>query len=289
MRRKAVILLTALLIAVGQLAAQRNALADYRFGGYLLGKGLLRDAATLTHTLSAEDYTPAGLDTMQHLRGYTLYAMQNFGEAAEALSRVTPHSPLYAKSAFYGTICDLEVGSIEGAKSRLDRFAATPAAGDYGELLAFERGGIALLEGDKGGYEEQRTHFTYTNPHLAAQQQALDKIALNTPRDLSPWVAGVASAIVPGLGKIYAGSVGEGVASFLLVGAFATLTANSWAKAGTPANWRTITYGTIGSLLYIGNIFGSVASVRVYYKNFEEINHEAVMYSIHIPLRDIFD
>lgn len=289
MKRKIGILLTALLLVASSLSAQRNALADYRFGNYLLGKGLLRDAATLTHTLSAEDYTPAGLDTMRYLKGYVLYSQQNFGAAADAFSLVTPSCSLYAKSAFFGTICDLEVGSIEEAKSRLDRFAATPAAGNYGELLAFERGGIALLEGDKVGYEEQHTHFTYTNPHLAAQQQALDRIALNTPRDLSPWVAGVASAIVPGLGKIYAGSVGEGVASFLLVGAFAALTADSWAKADSPANWRTITYGTIGSLLYIGNIFGSVASVRVYYKNFEEINHEAVMYSIHIPLRDIFD
>lgn len=288
MRRKVAILLAALLLAVGSLSAQRNALADYRFGNYLLGKGLLRDAATLTHTI-ADDYTPAALDTMRHLRGYTLYAMQNFGEAAAALGEVTPHSPLYAKSTFYGTICDLEVGSIEGAKERLNIFATTPAANNYGELLAFERGGIALLEGDKRGYEEQRTLFTYTNPHLTAQQQALDQIALSAPRDLSPWVAGVASAVVPGLGKIYAGNIGEGVASFLLVGAFATLTANSWAKAGTPANWRTITYGTIGSLLYISNIFGSVASVKVYYKNFEEINREAVMYSIHIPLRDIFD
>jgi TM2 domain-containing membrane protein YozV len=102
-------------------------------------------------------------------------------------------------------------------------------------------------------------------------------------------VAGVASALVPGLGKIYAGNLGEGVASFLLVGAFAALTADSWAKAGTPNNWRTITYGTIGSLLYISNIFGSIASVKVYYQNFEEINREAVMYSIHIPLRELFD
>lgn len=288
MKRKIGILLTALLLAAGSLSAQRNALADYRFGGYLLGKGLLRDATTLTHTLS-DDYTPAALDTMRYLKGYVLYSQRDFGAAADAFSLVTHSCSLYAKSAFYGTICDLESGSIERAKGRLNSFATSPTAGDYGELLAFERGGIALLEGDRLSYEEQRAHFTYTNPHLAAQQHTLDQIALNPPRDLSPWVAGVASAVVPGLGKIYAGNLGEGVASFLLVGAFAALTADSWAKAGSPANWRTITYGTIGSLLYISNIFGSVASVKVYYKNFEEINRRAVMYSIHIPLRDIFD
>ena len=94
--------------------------------------------------------------------------------------------------------------------------------------------------------------------------------------------------MVPGLGKIYAGNVGEGIASFLIVGAFAGLTAESWAKAGTPKNWRTITYGTIGGLLYIGNIFGSVASVRIYYEEFETSRSGAVMYGLHIPLRSIF-
>lgn len=267
--------------------AQRHALPDYQFGGYLIGKGLLRDALTLTTTLP-NDYTPAGLDTMRHLSGWVLYHNQNFTSAADNFSKVSATSPLYPKSAFYGTICDLEGGYISGAKERLNTFAATPHASEYGELLAFERGGIALLEGNIEEYEQWQREFSYKTYALAEEQRALDQIALNRPKELSPWVAGVASAIVPGLGKIYAGDVGGGVASFLLVGAFAALTADSWAKAGTPANWRTITYGAVGSLLYVSNIFGSVASVKVYYQNFEEINRQAVMYSIHIPLRNIF-
>lgn len=288
MRKILCILVVVLLGGVFSLSAQRNALADYRFGSYLLGKGLMRDAVTLTHTL-ANDYTPAALDTMRYLKGWTLYQMQDFGSASSSFSEVGSDSSFYPKSTFYGVICDLEVGNVESAKCRLDRLALSPHSSEFKELLAFERGGIALLEGDYKAYEEQSKDFSYSHFALAGEQQALDRIAQNRPRDLSPWVAGVASAIVPGLGKIYAGNVGEGVASFLLVGAFAALTADSWAKADTPANWRTITYGTIGSLLYISNIFGSVASVKVYYKNFEEINRQAVMYSIHIPLRDIFD
>lgn len=288
MRKFLCILVVVLLGGVFSLSAQRNALADYRFGSYLLGKGLMRDAVTLTHTLS-DDYTPAGLDTMRYLKGWTLYQMQDFGSARGVFSEVGTSSSFYPKSAFFGTICDLESGDFEGAKSRLDSFALSSHAAEFKELLAFERGGIALLEGDHKAYEEQKRSFTYSHFALTDGQHTLDRIAQNRPKELSPWVAGVASAIVPGLGKIYAGNVGEGVASFLLVGAFAALTADSWAKADTPANWRTITYGTIGSLLYIGNIFGSIASVKVYYKNFEEINRQAVMYSIHIPLRDIFD
>lgn len=289
MKRFLCILVVVLWGACANLSAQQSAIADYHFGTYLLGKGLLRDAATLTHTLSEKDYTPAALDTMRYLRGWTLYQSQNFSEAAQAFGSVGRESSFYPKSTFFGAVCDMQEGNIATAKARLEEFALSPHADTFKELLAFEQGGIALLEGDYDAYEREQQLFSYSHFALRTEQQTLDNIALNRPKELSPWVAGVASAIVPGLGKIYAGDVGGGVASFLLVGAFAALTANSWAKADSPANWRTITYGTIGSLLYISNIFGSIASVKVYYKRFEEINREAVMYSIHIPLRNIFD
>jgi hypothetical protein len=237
----------------------------------------------------ADDYTPAALDTMRYLRGWTLYHNQQFAPAAKAFSQVGTSSPFYAKSALFGVVCDVESGNFEGAKVQLDNFATTPTGELYSEIIAFERGGLALLEGNKAEYDSQRQHFTYNIPTLVEYQRELDRIA-NTPiPHRSPLVAGLASAVVPGLGKIYAGDLGGGVASFLLVGAFAALTADSWHKAGTPQNWRTITYGTIGSLLYVSNIFGSVASVKAYYQNFEEINHQAVMVSIHIPLRHLFD
>lgn len=281
-------ILVVVFATLGSAHAQRSALADYNFGNYLIGKGLLRDALTLTHTL-ADDYTPAALDTMRYLRGWTLYHSKQFAPAADAFAQVGTTSSLYAKSALFGVVCDVESGNIEGAKQRLDTFATTPTGELHREIVAFERGGLALLEGDKAEYERQRQHFSYSSPTITEYQHTLDRIADTPIPHRSPLVAGLASAVVPGLGKIYAGDLGGGVASFLLVGAFAALTAESWHKAGTPQNWRTITYGTIGSLLYVSNIFGSVASVKAYYQNFEEINRQAVMVSIHIPLRNIFD
>ena len=285
--RKFLCILVVLFSTLGAFA-QRSAVGDFKFGNYLIGKGLMRDALTLTHDL-ADDYTPAALDTMRYLRGWTLYHNQQFTPAANAFAEVGTSSPLYAKSALFGVVCEVESGNLAGAKVRLDNFATTPDGALHGEIIAFERGGVALLEGDKAEYDRQRQHFTYNTPTLVEYQRELDRIADTPIPHRSPLVAGLASAVVPGLGKIYAGDLGGGVASFLLVGAFAALTADSWHKAGTPQNWRTITYGTIGSLLYVSNIFGSVASVKAYYQNFEEINRQAVMVSIHIPLRNIFD
>lgn len=285
--RRALTIAFALSLSVGTLFAQRHAREDYEFGTYLLGSGLMRDAKTLTSSLS-DDYTPAALDTMRYLQGWTLYHTQSFEKAATALSSVGSSSPFWAKSRLFGSACRLECGDLEGAKLQLDEFAATSASEPYREVVALQREGIALLEGNIDDFHHWRGEIDHSAFSFAEQQQLLDQIA-SQRHNKKPWVAGLASAVVPGLGQIYAGNVGEGVASFMAVSAFAALAATSWSKASTPLNWRTITYGTVGSLLYIGNIFGSIASVKIYYQNIEEINHQTVMYSIHIPLRDIFD
>ncbi len=269
---------------------ERAARADYEFGRYLVGKGLLRDATTLVNNLLPDEYYPAeSLDSLRYLRGVVNYHNRQFDKAALAFGTVSPNSPFYAGSSFYGSVCHLLEGDTAGARRQLDIFAQSPSAAHHDQLLALHRGGVAILEGDREEYGRQQSLFNYTHPIVANHQRELDRVASPPQRQPKAWVAGVASAIVPGLGQIYAGQVSEGVASFMAVGAFAALTATSWVKAESPANLRTITYGTIASLLYVSNIFGSVASVKVYYQNFEEINREAVMYSIHIPLRELFD
>ncbi len=287
--RAVVLILSALVLTASPLCGQRHARGDYDFGMYLLGGGHMRDARTFAlQPLDTGGYTPAALDSLHYLRGWVLYNLRDFDLAAQSFSRVGSNATLYPKSTFFGAISHVEQGEYRRAGEVLDSFALSPVANDYAELLAFERAGLALLDGDVAGYDHQREKFTYSDFALAEHQHTFDRIAHEGPRNRSPWVAALASAVVPGLGKIYAGNVGEGVASFLLVGAMAGLTAESWVKAGGPDNWRTILYGTMGGLLYVGNIFGSAASVKIYYQEFETNRKGAVVYGLHIPLRSLF-
>lgn len=282
-------LVVALVCSLAPSVAQPHARADFEFGHYLLGSGLLRDARTLAEQeFSNSLYTPAALDSLSHLKGWTLYNLRDFEGATAHLGMVGNASPLYPKSAFFGAVSSIEKGDYSTATNTLTAFAESGAVGSYGELLAFEQAGLALLRGDAEEYKTLSRQFTYGDFALADEERTLDMIAHSAPRNLSPWVAGVASAVVPGLGQIYAGNIGEGVASFLLVGAMAALTAESWAKADSPANLRTILYGSVGALLYVGNICGSVASVKIYHQQFNETRSEAVVCSLHIPLRAIF-
>ena len=100
----------------------------------------------------------------------------------------------------------------------------------------------------------------------------------------SPWVAGTLSALVPGLGKVYAGNLGEGIAAFLVTGSLIAVTAENWVKEG-PTNWKTIAAGLLSTVFYVGNIYGSVATVKVNLRDYNNRNDVQILYDIHIPLR----
>lgn len=285
---KRTLLIFAFLTAAFSVSAQKSARSEYDFALYLLGGNLMADAVEWADGAeSTAEYSPAAADTLNYTRGWVYYMVRRFDSAAEAFGKVSAASSFYPKSTFYGAVCHVELGRAETARELLDSF--DDKDGRYAELLAFEKAGVALLQGRSADFDALKTRFTYDSFALSEQEKLLTTIASTKPKRLSPWIAGAASAVVPGLGKIYAGNVGEGIASFLIVGALAGITAESWVKAGTPLNWRTILYGSACTVLYISNIFGSAASVRVYYEQFNENRSRAVMYGIHIPLRAIFD
>jgi hypothetical protein len=97
----------------------------------------------------------------------------------------------------------------------------------------------------------------------------------------------MASALVPGAGKVYAGRVGEGVAAFLTVGSLGAVTAENWSKHGMK-DWRTIVSGALCATFYLGNIYGSYMSVSIERDERLAAENTLVLYHLHLPLRSIF-
>jgi tetratricopeptide (TPR) repeat protein len=76
-------------------------------------------------------------------------------------------------------------------------------------------------------------------------------------------VAAGLSAIVPGSGKLYAGRFSDGIYSFVLIGLSGWQAYEGFHKdkANSTRGWI---YGTLGTIFYAGNIYGSAAAVKVY-------------------------
>ena len=84
----------------------------------------------------------------------------------------------------------------------------------------------------------------------------------------SPLIAGTLSTILPGLGKVYCNQNGDGIYSLIMVALAGYLAWDGFRDSGknSAKGW---TFGTIGGILYLGNIYGSSIAAKIYNNNKE--------------------
>ncbi len=260
-------------------AGSRAVSPDYEFFNYLIDNDLREDALTLSQSA----YAPS--DTLDFLRGWALFGRRNLSQASEFFSRVPLSSPFGARSLFYDAVSQEYLGNYDRAASRLPSQEGT----EYSELAALHGAGIALLRNDRQEWDRCSSRFTYSDYRLSESERVFLEISGSrfSARSKRPGVAALASALVPGAGKIYAGRLGEGVAAFLTVGALGAITAENGIRHGV-RDWRTVAAGSLCAFFYVGNIYGSYLSVSI--ENDERIRSEntLLLYHLHIPLRDFF-
>ena len=262
----------------GRCAMERWVSKDIDFVDYLIDNELKPDARALLFG----DYHPS--DTLTYLRGWTLYQLKELDAASGFLKAVPSTSPFYEKSLFYSTAVSAHLGDYSSPVGPLEAYS-----GRYSELKDVQLAGLALLRDDPAAYKQAAASFGYSDFTIADAEKKLNDIYIYRyeTKAKSPLLAAAASAVVPGLGKVYAGNLGEGIASFLLVGALGAITAEHWVKDG-PQNWKTIVPGIMCAGLYIGNIYGSYMSVSIVNNDIRNAQNTTVLYNIHIPLRAVF-
>ncbi|KWW30667.1 MAG: hypothetical protein AUK63_885 [bacterium P3] len=278
MKRFLVILSLIPVLAVSQPAADRS---DFDFALYLLGSGLKDDAVTLMSRRRADS------DTLRFLKGYVHYSLRQLDSAISCFSTVDSDSPLYTESCFFGAVSAAHSGRYRLADTLLSPLCAStdPAVRN---LLLFEQAGLGLLQRDLARFDTCFARLDTDDYRLSVEADSLRRIRGTLPlRSKSPLLAAGLSAVVPGLGKVYAGHLGEGLSSFLIVGSLMAATAENLYKAGW-ADWKTLLFGTLSAVFYIGNIYGSAVTVRVGIANRDNQTDAQILYHIHIPLRNSY-
>jgi len=84
-------------------------------------------------------------------------------------------------------------------------------------------------------------------------------------------LAGIYSAIIPGLGKIYTENYSDGITAFLVTGIFSYLAYTNFEHNHLTRAWI---FTATGAGFYAGNIYGSIASAQIFNVkiNFDFIN-----------------
>lgn len=249
---------------------------DFSFIEHLLAQERSADAALY---LDRTPFHPS--DTLSFLKAVSSYDMRDFATAVGEFSRIGSGSVYADGAALLGAVSYAGLGDYDSALK-----SAVNYTGSDTELKDFTLASLYLLDGDRCGYEIHRNAFTYSDFTLSAGEKSLDRIyseRYETKRK-SPLLAAAASALFPGLGKVYAGRLDEGVAAFITVGVLGAFTANCWVKNGL-SDWRTIAFGSLTSISYLGNIYGSYFSVGIYNNMLSNVQNATILFNLHIPVR----
>ncbi|MBR1769614.1 MAG: hypothetical protein IJ748_04060 [Bacteroidales bacterium] len=267
---------------------KNNAREDFEFIKYLIGNDMKEEALIWANgNFSLRHYGKDTEDTINFLRAWTFYSSKSLTKAKEHFEKVGDSSLFKPASVFFSSLSQAYLGEYTTALDNL--VSNKDLLTKFSELRFFEQAGLSLLKRDFHLYEDYRKNFFYSSYLLKDNEQALDSIYLNLKnyKAKSPFLSACLSAIAPGLGKIYAGSLGEGLSSFVTVGSFAAIATENWIKHGF-VDWRTILFTSIGTVFYIGNIYGSIVRVKIDYDEFTEKQNLSILYTIHLPLRNVF-
>lgn len=261
---------------------------EIKFALYLQDKELYQEAQSVLGRINLADLKPLQKDTVSYLAGWGAYSNKQLDTAISRFLDVSPEFPLYNKSRFFAAYCLAFKNSTDSSRSILGEMHLTDSLET--EMKYFQLAGIDLLKRNYDSFAVHRNAFSYSNYILQKEEKNLDLYydKLSRHKRKSPLLAGVYSAILPGAGKVYAGKKKQGIAAFLPVFSLGLVALEAYNKGGVKSA-RFITFGSLFSVFYIGNIWGSALSVKVKEKEFYREYDNKILFNLHIPLRNLYN
>lgn len=261
----------------------------YKFSEYLFEKKLYSDLIYHLHSVDTSyEWSISQNDSLNYLLGLTYYSRKELASSVKYFSKVSSLSPYYYKSKFLQQYNLAHLHDYEQADSVLNELPGKDSL--VIALKNLENAGIALLRRDLEAFKNYESGFEGKYYQLSKQEENLSLLAhkIQTEKKKSPVVAGVLSGVVPGLGKIYAGKVGQGVVIFLQQLAFGLQAYEGYRKNGFESRQLYI-FGGIFTLFHVGNIWGSVLSVKIKSMEVNDQINNSILFNMHIPIRTIYN
>ncbi len=263
---------------------------DSLFLSYLVENKQNKEIITFINTLKLTDTASFHIwNNLYFKKGMAFYNIKSLDSAASFLSKISLSNPKYTEAKLFQGISNSYLNKLEKARSVFSNLQTTDSL-----ILAtrnFELAGISLIERNLNSFETKASNFSEKYYQLGKQQANMlnYKSVIQKFDRKSPLKAGLLSAIVPGLGKLYVGGqLGQSISTFIQNAVFGIQTIEAYKKSG-PKSARFIIYGGLFSVFYLGNIWGSALSVSIKRQEFNEIINDQILFDMHIPLRTLFN
>jgi hypothetical protein len=290
MRIKGLLFFLVILSFLSSFAQQQNPVLDYGFIRHLMNQNMYEEAVfCLRKQLTNTNEMPrARIDSINHLMGMAYYERKELRKSIDAWMNVSQNSPFYHHARYFTAYNQFYQNKVDSGIHLLKQLDEEKQS-LLTELKHFELAGGALLKKDYHLFDEYADQFTQTFYQIETEQEMLLYIGENMQsfNQKSMALAGIMSTIVPGLGKAYTGKFGEGLSSFLTIAILGGITTENYLKDGWKSP-KTLLFGSLFSIFYFGNIYGSMISVKVYRNEFYESQRKKILFHLHIPLRTVF-
>lgn len=283
-----ILLMVGSIRGVGQNASTAN---DIGFAGYLIENKAYRDAIFVLREMVALPFLkPEQKDSVQYMIAWSYFSQRKVDSSLLYFPHVSKNSAFYHKSTFYSSFGHVYQGNREQARQVLNEISSLSDS-TLIQLRLYYLAGISLMDRDFEEYRMYRGNINQPYYPLAAEVSNLAGYSddLQKIKKRSPLVAGLLSAFIPGSGKFYAGYKMQGLAAFVQVLTFGAAAAENYFKESAgPQSARFIALGSLFSIFYIGNIWGSVLSVKIKRnEQYREID-QAILVDLRVPLVRLF-
>lgn len=239
--------------------------------------------------MNSNKYLIKNKDSLMYLKGWTYYLIKSLDSSTTSLLKVGFSNSKFYKSRFFAAYNQIYLRNFNIADSICETIVSQKIDSSIYSLYNFEKAGLNLLKKDYITFEKyyKKIDTNYYFLHNEAIRMPKLEVQLRENKRKSPIVAGVLSAFIPGLGKVYAGKPNEGFSSFIHVGVLAAVTYDLYHKEKKINIYNTLS-AIVFTVFYGGNIIGSMSSVnRVYNEKNIEIENQ-ILFDLHIPLRFFF-
>lgn len=274
----------------GQNEFKKNELYnDLNFIIHLTKNNLFNEAVNESNRiLNDASINPLYHDSINYILGMAFYRANRLEDARYNLLKVTDSVLFYFKARYLSVKIDIEANRFDSALTNLFHIKESEIL-DLQELKKFEIAGMSLLKKQYQIFDSTALNYQFKNGILNEEFQILKKYALleRNKKVKSMLLAGCLSAIVPGLGKVYAGNNGQALATFLTCGLFGAIAAENIVKQGLNSP-SAIIFTSIFSLFYVGNIWGSALSVQLINTEKQFENKHNIMVGLKLPIDKFF-
>ncbi len=228
------------------------------------------------------------LDSLFFLSGKLYFDKKDFAFAVNDLNKISNSSVFSQQARLYEVIGLAYLDSSEQyIISRLP--TRNNSDGVFNQIVNMEHAAIALIKNNIQQYDSLHQTINDSLYYYQSLKVTLNKWRVNSKKHKkSPLVAASLSAIVPGLGKVYANKPYDGLSTFLTHIPLTLILIESQSKAGVNSS-RFITFSAIASLFYIGNMWSSYFYILKHRKevNFDRKNE--ILLQCNVMLRSYYN